>query len=866
MQSRWSAAFLVLGVLPAVHGAQLQLLGEPHGLMPAQYEGATRDHGVADLDGDGDLDLLLARHGPDAVLLGDGSGRFEELPGAVPAGGAVTYAATLGDVDGDGDQDAVLLLAGPNALLLNQGTGSFETSALLPPDEETSRDGALSDVNLDGELDLVVANEGPNRLYLGEGQGAFAEVPDALPQLWTGSGKALAVLDADLDGDPDLLFAGRSGWSPLPTTDLLLHNQGGAVFTDASMLLPAHPAAVYALAVGDVDADGDQDVLLGTGEYTLEKALLYVGDGQGGFGLGAWPKAPSGSFGAVALGDLDGDGDLDAYFGRRFDVVSGGSTGGADEIQWNDAGIFTLAPGALPKLKEPTESVVLVDVDGDGDLDALLGDRDRLLLGDGSGSLLLDPEPLPDSPLAGMSIVVGAGDVDGDGDLDAVVSGRPEEVLTRAPLTYLFTNDGTGFFQDATGALPPVTACSCDYAAGAVLFLDVEGDGDLDLVVGSRTGMPPSFGGTLTLYGNLGGAFADWSPELSWWNRMVNDLDAGDVDGDGDADVVVSSSPREELLVNRGSGSFVLATGQLPRAHLPGTRYTSSLGDVDADGDLDLLLGNGSLTSQPGVIPKSLYLNDGSGSYADASWQLPRAEETFHSWAVALADLDTDGDLDAFAGNGGSGHDRLYANAGDGWYRDETSGKLPPSGSAASVAVGDFDGNGWPDLLVGGYLRLNSHGAFLAEDDLAPGSAYVDSVAPGDLDADGDLDALLGKSVADGRARLWRNLLRQTIRRGPARGGKPFALEVRGGPQADAMVAAAAGAGEWPLPPFGTLYLDPSSLHVVWQGSLDGAGRSILTFAVPPDPAVIGATVHFQTLLGQPPHFSNREAVTIKDW
>jgi hypothetical protein len=282
MQYRSSTAFLILGVLPAVHSAQLQLLGEPHGLMPAQHQGATLDHGVADLDGDGDLDLLLARHGPDAVLLGDGSGRFEELPGAVPAGGGVTHAVSLGDVDGDGDQDAVLLLPGPNALLLNRGTGRFGTSALLPPDEETSRDGELVDVNLDGELDLVVANEGSNRLYLGDGLGAFAEAPEALPQQpWTASGKALAVLDADLDGDPDLLFAGRNGWSPYPTTDLLLHNQGGAVFIDASMLLPAHQAEVDALAVGDVDGDGDQDVLLGTGEYTAEEALLYIGDGTG---------------------------------------------------------------------------------------------------------------------------------------------------------------------------------------------------------------------------------------------------------------------------------------------------------------------------------------------------------------------------------------------------------------------------------------------------------------------------------------------------------------------------------------------------------------------------------------------------------
>jgi hypothetical protein len=266
-----------------------------------------------------------------------------------------------------------------------------------------------------------------------------------------------------------------------------------------------------------------------------------------------------------------------------------------------------------------------------------------------------------------------------------------------------------------------------------------------------------------------------------------------------------------------------------------------------------------------GKLPNALYRNDGAGFFEDASAQIP--SEAVSTSAVALADLDLDGDLDAVIGNyGGADLDRLYENQGGGWFADVTAPKLPPSGYTFAIAVGDLDGDGWPDLLLSGRLRLNSGGAFVGADALAPTPDFAArSIALGDLDGDGDLDALIdGDDV--GRPRLWRGLLRQTARNGPARIGKPFALELRGPALAPYGLALAAAAGSVPLPPFGTLYLDPLSLHVLGGGALDSAGRALLVFGVPPDPAAVGTGIHLQALVGGQPAFTNREAVTLTDW
>ena len=158
-------------------------------------------------------------------------------------------------------------------------------------------------------------------------------------------------------------------------------NQGTS-FSDATGQLGAPAMDSAALALGDVDGDGDLDVVVATGPF--QPARLHVNAGDATFTNASAQIAAAGTDRGtdVALGDLDGDGDLDAAMAHGF-----GSSSGFDDrnrILANDgAGTFTDAGGLL-ELDEETLGLALADLDDDGDLDALVANlrqQDRLILG-----------------------------------------------------------------------------------------------------------------------------------------------------------------------------------------------------------------------------------------------------------------------------------------------------------------------------------------------------------------------------------------------------------------------------------------------------------------------------------------------------
>ena len=312
----------------------------------------TEDVKVGDLDGDGDLDFVSTNVYGSAinVRFNNGSGGFSGT-GSVPAGTDVSNVA-LGDVDGDSDLDLLI----PNSRLgtvsvrLNNGAGSFSGTTEVGVGACVSV--ALGDLDGDGDLDLLT---GGGTLFTGfanisvrfnNGNGTFAGTTST--GLLAGS---LALGDLDGDGDLDLIAANGTN-----TGVNVRLNDGTGTF---SPLMPIAMSSNGNLAVGDLDADGDLDFVISKGLGGMAVGV-YLNDGSGRFVMA--PDVPVGTTPVVALGDVDGDGDLD--------IIAADVQGISTIVRLNNgSGTFAVAP-SVPAVSNST-GIALGDVDNDGDLDLL---------------------------------------------------------------------------------------------------------------------------------------------------------------------------------------------------------------------------------------------------------------------------------------------------------------------------------------------------------------------------------------------------------------------------------------------------------------------------------------------------------------
>lgn len=299
---------------------------------PTRSPRTTHDHEevvLADLDGDGSIDILIVSEDDRAkeLYLNDGQARFRDASDRIPST-AVTNGAIALDIDGDGDQDLVLANAGPDQVLVNDGRGRFvdESATRLPPDTDTSQDVASADFDGDGHPDLAFGNEDGNRVLLNDGSGVFRALPEgAWPQAKEETRKIVPG-DVDGDGDIDLYLANvRFFQQTTPSAqDRLLLNDGTARFTDVTAShLPAVEENAAHGALHDLDGDGDLDIVRGhvvLGTPTPQPVRALLNDGEGRFApaaAAAWPTAIAGNLFDSVEGDFDGDGRIDLYLANR---------------------------------------------------------------------------------------------------------------------------------------------------------------------------------------------------------------------------------------------------------------------------------------------------------------------------------------------------------------------------------------------------------------------------------------------------------------------------------------------------------------------------------------------------------------------
>jgi hypothetical protein len=327
--------------------------------------------------------------------------------------------------------------------------------------------------------------------------------------------------DVDGDGDKDLLMTGQS---PARQTKLYLNN-GTGNFTEATTNLPQASSSVTIFK--DLDKDNDLDLFFsGINNVGQTFTHIYTNNGSGVFTQVTNAALPSFVGGGAAIDDVDGDGDQDIIIS----ALTSTNVFVADVYLNNGRAVFT-AQGSTAFTAVKFTSIAFIDIEKDGDKDVLISGKDannvvslKLYQNNGLGNFTLNTN----STFASIGADdIDVADTDNDGDLDFVVSGSD---ATNIPRTILYTNNGSGVFTQKTTNLQQTFA-------GQNAFGDLDNDGDQDLlIVGSQNGGLPNIRNIV--YKNTGNNV--FVPADTLGGEYIAACIIDDFTGDGLRDIVIS--------------------------------------------------------------------------------------------------------------------------------------------------------------------------------------------------------------------------------------------------------------------------------------------------------------------------------------
>ena len=827
---RASPIVLIVAVMALVGHAQTPLFQVLDGPLPQQ---AWTANAVGDLDGDGDQDLT----GFGAAFVNDGHGRFTAVP--VPGLAFPRYRSVLVDVNGDGFLDMVSsTFAGPMRIDLGVAAITFVASlfplpALTPP-LTSVHNFAVGDVDLDGDADILIApfqtySVAPPVLWLNDGLGQFSLAPAGSLPVLNLHGTHLLLRDLDNDGDPDAIFASASN---TPAIRVLLNT--GGTFSAA----PAWQwgAALVGFDVGDFDGDGLTDLA-----YSDGSVLKVVrNSGQGLVSGGALNNV---SFDAIRAIDVNGDG-VDEIVAQ-----------GANSIGLSLHAVSSVPPAVGPAIQSwPANSLLLQgpshetvrDLDGDGDRDLVAQVASQplltvLMMNDGAGGLVRTGGRVQDIVIAASQNV---GDLDGDGDVDVLgIGGATSSLVTGL-------NDGDGFL---TAGAPSFTWPTSGYYVFHTF--DRDGDGDLDIF---GLAFLPGAPGVVNdvVYDNSGGTFTQIATVPG--NGDGRSFQAADFDGDGDQDVLIGQFDSGSLpgpmtfLRNLGAAGFAapVAVG------VSAQTYDLDVADFDGNGTLDAFQTNdGPATPLPPGPPSVLFLNSGSGAFT------PLPQAGLGGYFTAAGDLDGNGLPDLVIDG------QVWFNAGGTSF---IPGPALPSALVAAASLVDVDLDGDLDLVeTRATVMLNAGGGvfgppqpYLPRQLTNILSPQIPESAVVDLDKDGDPDI-----VAPGPI-IFMNTTRQIAHGSIARPGRPASIDLYGTPSGAWFLWGSNGTASLPLPPWGTVFIDPASAQLGAMGQFAGPtaplpGTASLSVLVPNNPALVGWTTYWQAAEASQMRFTNRITITV---
>ena len=686
---------------------------------------------IGDVNGDGKPDVVVVNNcvdnncanGSVSVLLGNGDGTFQSAV-AYNSGGESAASVAIADVNGDAKLDVIVANTcatnnctnGSVSVLLGNGDGTLQAAVVYNSGGQSATFVAVGDLNGDGKPDLAVANQcvsngncnnGVVSVLLGNGDGTFnTAVNYAATGVYSNS---IAIGDINGDGHPDLAVSNQCNNS----------NQ---------------------CSVGDVN------VFLGNGDGTFQAAIDYASGGE--------------YASAVALADINGDGKLDLLTANQVDNNGNWMDGSvAGVLLGNGDGTFQPAASYSSGNVEGSFMVV-ADANGDGKPDLLMANAcdDNYNCATGAVSVFLGNG---DGTVRGginynvngwVSFSVAIADVNGDGKPDLLVANQcaNSSSCSNGTASVLLGN-GDGTFQ------PPAIYNSGDQDTFTVVAVDVNGDGKLDLVLVNECTSNCSSGSVSVLLGNGDGTF---QAAVTYGSGGVYSysLAVGDVNGDGYPDLIVSSQCNNNNNCSNGVVSVLLGNGEgtfqtaVPYSTAAVDAFTVAMADVNGDGKLDLVVANQCASNNNctnGVI--SVFLGNEDGTF-----QTPVLYNSggYYSYAIAIADLNGDGHPDLIVtnqcGNNNScvsGSIAVLLGNGDGTFQTATTTTTPELGNLQTIVLADFNGDHKLDVATGaGNALLLGNGDGTFQSPIALGASGA-GMAAGDLNGDGRPDLAVGGVV-----------------------------------------------------------------------------------------------------------------------
>ncbi|MEZ4806303.1 MAG: FG-GAP-like repeat-containing protein [Flavobacteriales bacterium] len=521
---------------------------------------------------------------------------------------------------------------------------------------------------------------------------------------------SMTVGDLDGDGDTDIISGGIQNlvWNA---------NNGDGTFERRTISLD--PQEAQCVLMEDLDQDGHQDILVA--DMAANRILYYRNNGDNTFDRYFLFTGSTGTA-SIAVADLDNDGDLD--------VACAAFTG--NKIFWlrNDGG-FAFTSVTIATGMTGAAHVLVNDYDGDGDVDIAAAMQTagaiRLFRNDGSGSFT-------NELLANLSTPrrLVQEDIDQDGDMDLLYAGT----------------GGLGYFRNNAGVLTQQSVFTYNGCRG-IGAADVTGDGYKDLLFTDYAEDDVRFSTYSIASNDFTGGGVTLDTDFDYASLIM----AADLDGDGRNDIVCGSSFDIRVYMNNGGNTFT----RRPLNRYLGAAKGVCHGDFDNDGDVDMMAVGG--------LYLDWYVNDGSGHLeARILREGPARIQVSGGTYLAAADMDGDGDTDAVLSERGGNKLSWIENLGNGNFAKRLVASLTDAYGCEPV---DFDGDGDMDVLAsnlnGGFVYWYENNGAQVFTQHTVNTTYPTpyEVRAYDYDNDGDMDvvsACYSNLQQIGKVVLFRNM------------------------------------------------------------------------------------------------------------